>query len=98
MRDHQGHEPFVLRACCEIDLDTVASLRRALTAALGAHREVVLDLSEVTFMNCAGLGAMVQARTQADRRGGHLVLRGTGRRVVRLGKLTGPHRRLVVEP
>ncbi|MFD4395529.1 STAS domain-containing protein [Kitasatospora sp. NPDC058478] len=98
MRDDQGHEPFALRACGEIALDTAPALRRAVTAALGAHREVVLDLSEVTFMDCAGLGAPVRARNQADRCGSHLVLRGAGRRVGRLGKLTGAHRRLVVEP
>ncbi|MGW3044206.1 STAS domain-containing protein [Kitasatospora sp. NPDC001159] len=97
MRD-QGNEPFVVRANGEIDLDTAPSLRRALAAALESHREVVLDLSEVTFMDCAGLGALVQARNQADRRGARLVLRGASRCVVRLLKLTGLHRRLTVEP
>ncbi|WP_371503516.1 hypothetical protein [Kitasatospora sp. NBC_00374] len=41
---------------------------------------------------------MVQARNQADQCGGRLVLRGAGRRVVRLLKLTGLHRRLTAEP
>ncbi|GAA2263096.1 hypothetical protein GCM10010430_54490 [Kitasatospora cystarginea] len=59
---------------------------------------MVLDLSEVTFMDCAGLGALVRARNQADRCGARLVLRGAGRCVVRLLKLTGLHRRLAVEP
>ncbi|GAA2753488.1 STAS domain-containing protein [Kitasatospora cinereorecta] len=94
----QGNEPFVVRANGEIDLDTATSLRRALAAALGSHREVVLDLSEVTFMDCAGLGALVWARNHADRCGARLVLRGAGRCVVRLLKLTGLHRRLAVEP
>ncbi|MEU9047007.1 MULTISPECIES: STAS domain-containing protein [unclassified Kitasatospora] len=97
MRD-QRHEPIVVRANGEIDLDTAPSLRRALAAALESHREVVLDLSEVTFMDCAGLGALVHARNEADRRGARLALRGAGRRVVRLLKLTGLHRRLAVEP
>ncbi|MFI2608938.1 STAS domain-containing protein [Kitasatospora sp. NPDC018619] len=90
--------PFVVRAHGEIDLDTAPALRRALAAALESHREVVLDLSEVTFMDCAGLGALVRARNQADRGGRRLVLRGADRRVVRLLKLTGLHRRLAVEP
>ncbi|GAA2837034.1 hypothetical protein GCM10010441_71790 [Kitasatospora paracochleata] len=94
----QGNEPIVVRANGEIDLDTATSLRRALAAALESHREVVLDLSEVTFMDCAGLGALVRARNQADRCGARLVLRGAGHRVVRLLKLTGLHRRLAVEP
>ncbi|MGC0318522.1 STAS domain-containing protein [Kitasatospora acidiphila] len=97
MRD-QGQAPAAVRARGEIDLDTAPSLRRALTAALETYREVVLDLSEVTFMDCAGLDAIVQARNQADRCGGRLVLRGAGRRVVRLLKLTGLNRRLTVGP
>ncbi|MDH6129055.1 STAS domain-containing protein [Kitasatospora sp. GP82] len=97
MRD-QVQVPFVVRAGGEIDLDTAPSLRRALAAALESHWEVVLDLSEVTFMDCAGLSALVRARNQADRFGARLVLRGAGECVVRLLKLTGLHRRLAVEP
>ncbi|MFD8596028.1 STAS domain-containing protein [Kitasatospora sp. NPDC059646] len=37
-------------------------------------REVVLDLSEVTFMDRAGPGALVRGRNQAGRSGGRLVL------------------------
>ncbi|MEU9079558.1 STAS domain-containing protein [Kitasatospora sp. NPDC004745] len=96
--DGREHEPFVVRAGGEIDLDTAPSLRRALAAALESHREVVLDLSEVTFMDCAGLGALVRARNQADRCGGRLSLRGARHRVARLLELTGLHRRLAVEP
>ncbi|MFB7676557.1 STAS domain-containing protein [Kitasatospora purpeofusca] len=94
----QGNETIVVRACGEIDLDTAPSLHRAPAAALESHRKVVLNLSEVTFMDCAGLGALVRARNQADHGGARLVLRGAGRRVVRLLKLTGLHRRLDVEP
>ncbi len=36
-------------------------------------------------MDCAGPGALVRARNQADRCGSHLVLRRAGCRVVRLG-------------
>ncbi|MEV4183753.1 STAS domain-containing protein [Streptosporangium canum] len=50
----------------DLDLDAAPALRRKLTTALNSHREVVLDLSEVEFMECAGLGALVHARNQAD--------------------------------
>ncbi|MFD8478273.1 STAS domain-containing protein [Kitasatospora sp. NPDC059673] len=94
----ESNEPFTVRLTGEIDLDSAPSLGRALATALESHREVVLDLSKVTFMDCAGLGALVRARNQADRCGAHLVLRGAGRCVVRLLRLTGLHRRLAVEP
>ncbi|MFJ9770329.1 STAS domain-containing protein [Kitasatospora sp. NPDC101157] len=90
--------PFVVTACGEIDLDTAPRLHRELSRALTEHREVVLDLSEVTFMDCSGLGVLVRARNQADRSGRSLVLRGVGRPVARLLKLTGLGCRLAPGP
>ncbi|WP_051826647.1 STAS domain-containing protein [Kitasatospora aureofaciens] len=89
----------MVRAGGEIDLPTAPRLLHRLAVALEAHREVVLDLSEVTFMDCSGLGLLVQARNQAarhqaDQCGGRLVRRGVGRPVARLLKLTGLSRRL----
>ncbi|MCU7826782.1 hypothetical protein [Kitasatospora sp. DSM 101779] len=49
-------------------------------------------------MDCAGPGAPVRARNQADRSGRRPALRGTSRCPVRPHKLTGVHRRLTVEP
>ncbi|MBO1419171.1 STAS domain-containing protein [Streptomyces sp. FH025] len=87
-----------MRAGGGIDLATAPRFRCRLDAALEAHGEVVLDLSEVTFMDCSGLGVLVQARHLADRYGGRLVLRGVGRPVVRLLKLIGLSRRPAVGP
>ncbi|MFG2825479.1 STAS domain-containing protein [Kitasatospora sp. NPDC048365] len=88
----------VVTATGEIDLDTVPALRRQLDAALREHSEVVLDLSGVEFMDCHGLGVIIQARNQADRSGGRLVLRGAGPQVLRLLRLTGAERRLCPAP
>lgn len=95
MRDRSS-TPTVVRPSGDIDFDTAPALERALADALRSHREVVLDLSEVTFMDCAGLNVIVAARNQADLHGRRLVLRGVGHRVVRLLKLTGLHRHLTV--
>ncbi|MEV7775775.1 STAS domain-containing protein [Kitasatospora sp. NPDC086791] len=81
----------------DLDLCTAPELRRRLSAALRAYREVVLDLAGVEFMDCSGLGALVHAQNQADRLGARLILRGAGPRVLRLLKLTGLNRRLIVE-
>ncbi|MGW2255322.1 STAS domain-containing protein [Kitasatospora sp. NPDC001660] len=86
------------RAGGEIDLATAPRLRCRLGAAFEAHGEVVLDLSEVTFMDCSGLGVLVQARHLADQYGGRLVLRGVGRPVAKLLKLTSLSRRLAASP
>ncbi|MFB7908356.1 STAS domain-containing protein [Kitasatospora sp. NPDC056076] len=88
MKD-QGRAPFVVRPRGEIDLASAPRLHRELTCALDTHQNVLLDLSQVTFMDCSGLGALVQARNQADRTGGRLALRGVGHPVARLLRLTG---------
>ncbi|MEE1783810.1 STAS domain-containing protein [Streptomyces sp. SP17BM10] len=90
--------PFTVRARGEIDLDTAPRLLRELERALAEHHVVVLDLSQVTFMDCSGLGALVQARNQADRGGRRLVLRGVSRPVARILRLTGLTRRLAPVP
>ncbi|MEE1787092.1 STAS domain-containing protein [Streptomyces sp. SP17BM10] len=88
----------VVTAGGDIDLDTAPGLHRDLVAALRSHQEVVLDLSGVEFMDCSGLGAILRAQQEADRRGARLVLRTAGRQVRRLLDLTGANRCLTVEP
>ncbi|MBD0692084.1 STAS domain-containing protein [Streptomyces sp. CBMA123] len=90
--------PFTVRARGEIDLDTAPRLRRELERALDEHPVVALDLSQVTFMDCVGLGALIQARDQADHSGRRLILYGISRPVARLLKLTGLTRRLTPVP
>jgi anti-sigma B factor antagonist len=87
----------VIMARGDIDLESAPSLCVDLLDALDTHREVVLDLSGVTFMDCAGLRALVHARNHADRRGARLILRRPGAPVLRLLRLTGLARRMTVE-
>jgi stage II sporulation protein AA (anti-sigma F factor antagonist) len=50
---HDG--TVVVRPAGELDLATAPDLERVLGDLLGRHWAVVLDLSEVTFADCAGL-------------------------------------------
>ncbi|MFF5789209.1 STAS domain-containing protein [Streptomyces sp. NPDC012693] len=57
-------------AAGEIDTDSAPSLREALEAALRAHPEgITLDLSAVSFCDCAGLGAFLETRRRHLDRG-----------------------------
>jgi anti-anti-sigma factor len=84
--DERG-DTAVVRARGEIDMLTVAQLRSALEAWLAAGvGTVVADLEGVTFVDCTGIGVLVQARRQARRRG--VVLRILpGRAVARVAAL-----------
>ena len=77
----------VVRAIGEVDLLTVAQLRAALDGCLTAGAgPVVLDLREVSFIDCAGVGELAVARRRARRRGVALEIRPS-RAVARVAAL-----------
>ncbi len=79
--------PSLIRLVGEIDLDSVPRLHRAMRrVAPDANGELVVDLSGVTFMDCSGLGELLDARA---RFGEGLRLRGVPRRVGQVLRLAG---------
>lgn len=78
---------LVLRVAGEIDLQVAPALRARLArAAAVSPRTLVLDLSEVTFISCAGLRALYEVRAELGER---LWLRAPSRPVTRLLELIG---------
>ncbi len=75
---------FVLRG--ELDVANAEEVKQALTAASGS---VVVDLSELSFIDSSGLTALVHARDDVCGRGGRLVLRGANGSVRRVFEITG---------
>ena len=63
-----------VRVSGEVDLCTAPELERALVQEIHAAREVLLDLSEVSFIDSSGLHAIVAAAQAARSDGGALVL------------------------
>jgi anti-anti-sigma factor len=55
----------------EVDLATGPQLRDAIAASLGSdhHGELVVDLGGVTFLDCAGVNALLAGRQLAAGRG-----------------------------
>jgi len=58
----------------ELDLDSQSRLRQALDDAVDGSRPVCVDLADVSFVDAAGIHALVDARRAAERRGARLVL------------------------
>ena len=50
----------------EIDIATVAGLRDRLFTLADTSRSVIIDLDQVSFIDAAGLGALVGAARRAD--------------------------------
>ena len=82
----------------ELDLDTVPELEEQLAALDETQRtRVVIDLGGITFMDSAGLKAILRAYESGQSRGHTLVLRHGPRQVRRLIELTGLGDRLTFE-
>ena len=64
----------VVHVSGELDLATSDSL--FIAAAAGGHPSVVIDLTELTFMDCGGYRCLMACRHAIGRRGGTLAIRG----------------------
>ena len=73
----------------EVDVYAAPALREGLTELLQQGRSVVVDLSEVGFLDSTGLGALVAARTTASENGASLPLVCTHQRILKLFTITG---------
>lgn len=80
----------VVRVTGEVDVHSAPRLREGVDAELGsASTGVVVDLSEVGFLDSTGLGALVTARTAAGERGVALPVVCTSERIRKLFTITG---------
>ncbi|MGI8558451.1 MAG: STAS domain-containing protein [Solirubrobacteraceae bacterium] len=84
-----GAGAVLIQAVGELDLAGAPRLTRALRDALVETRIVVLDLTEVTFLDSAGVHALVNASVEARCDGRQLLLINIPDRAVRLFTLTG---------
>lgn len=77
----------------ELDASTAVLLDGAMTdAGVRPARKVIADVSEVTFVDSAGLRSLLTARAELARGGRELVLRGVSsslRRLLQITALTG---------
>ena len=78
-----------VRVTGELDLATAPQLELPLRKAQLRARLVVLDLRQLTFMDCAGMHVVVAASNHARQAGAHLVLVRGPSTVDRLFTLTG---------
>ena len=82
-------EATVIHVRGEIDMATAGRLRDAIEPHMGPEQTIVLDLSEVDFMDSSALKVLVQARGRLTEDGGSLVLRNPSRSARRLLTVAG---------
>lgn len=85
---------LVLHIRGELDIATGGVLRRALLDGTASNAVIALDLSAVTFVDCAGLQSLVWAVGSARRRGHVVSMTGSSPSVRRLVSVLGLGRSL----
>jgi anti-sigma B factor antagonist len=90
------HERGVVIAAVtgEIDISTVTGLRERLFELADSGRTLIVDLNRVTFIDSAGLGALVAAARRAAAHGGTLHAACARPQTRKLLWLTGVERRI----
>lgn len=74
----------------EVDVVTVGQLRAVLQPlAVAGPGRIVVDVSEVSFIDSTGLGVLVGALERTRGRGAELVLRGPGASTRKILEITG---------
>jgi anti-sigma B factor antagonist len=81
-------EGLVIRVAGDIDLSSAPTFRAELDAAITAnHAALIVDLSEVSFMDSSGVEALVRARERAGERLHLRTVHRSVRRVLELASL-----------
>jgi len=94
VRREPGH--VLVTVAGEIDIATVAQLEEQLSALAVAGDTVLADLTQVSFIDAAGLRALGRAAGQAAAHGGSLHAICGRDHILRLFHLTGLDRRIPV--
>ena len=82
----------------EIDLSTAGRVRQALIAiSSSGENKVVVDMTNVTFMDSTGLAALVGPLKRFRSMGGEIVLRSPTRGVQKVLEITGLTRVFTIE-
>lgn len=84
-----------LQVAGELDIHTAGKLARHLGAVGPDVRRILLDLSELEFMDSLGLGVVLSARTRAQARGCDLIVTAASPPVAHLFTLAGVDRLLL---
>jgi anti-sigma B factor antagonist len=94
-----GGESVTVAVIGELDIATVPrfTARMGELVRRGHLRELVLDLSGLTFIDAGGLRALTELRSRIEQKGAVLVLEGVPAQMRRLMRIIGPVRRFRIQ-
>jgi anti-sigma B factor antagonist len=90
VQTRQDGRTTILAVAGEIDLDSAPVVRGAIIEAIdGGSGHLVIDLTEVTFIDSTGLNVFIYAQKKLRLRQGTLDIVGSTRRILAIFKLSG---------
>jgi len=93
-----GEGGIIVVVSGEVDVGTQEPLQQVMLRIMDEHSaRISLDLSGVSFLDCAGLRALLATRRRAELRGGFLRPIAVSAAVHRIADLTGTREALGVE-
>lgn len=90
----------LLRLAGDLDIEAAADLTETLKSVLAdvGSLPLVLDLTDVEFMDSSGLGVLVGAHKEAAAVGGQLILAAPHPRVAKILRITKLHKVFTIHP
>ncbi len=88
----------VLNVRGDVDLATASVLESAIADAWTPPQRLVIDASQIAFMDSTGLGVLVKAAIQARDEGGEVVMAAVGPRVHKVLAITGLDAHIAIYP
>jgi anti-sigma B factor antagonist len=76
----------------DLDAANTGEFKATIAPLLKAHRKIVLDLSQLRFVDSSGLGAFLSCLRQLSTKGGELKLCGLSNQVYQTFELVRMHR------
>ena len=86
----RAHQSASVVLSGELDLSTATELQNRLAwLVLAGVVDIVLDLTNLTFIDSSGISVVVLARKRVDEVGGSLIVRNASPQVLRIFEITG---------
>ncbi len=91
-KTQDGLSAIILVHSESLDASNVKEFKAALQPALGAHQNIILDMSELSFVDSSGLGALLSCLRTMSNKNGQLKLCSMAKPVKALFELVRMHR------
>jgi anti-sigma B factor antagonist len=89
VRRTEGIPAVVVAVSGDVDVYSAPELKASLSGVQSGDTPVVVDLSNVAFLDSTGLGALVEARAASSEAGGTLAIVCSHERILKLFTITG---------